>query len=37
MLGKSDFCYFLVEGSKMYLLEMEEEEERDSAIPGFVH
>lgn len=39
MLGKSvcNFCYFSVEGNKMCLLEVEEEEERDSAIPGFVH
>ena len=40
MLGKSvcNFCCFSVEGSKMCLVETEEEEkERDSAIPGFVH
>lgn len=40
MLGKSvcNFCYFSVEDSKMYLLEMEEvEKERDAAVPDFVH
>lgn len=39
MPGESicNFCHFSVEDSKMCLIEMEEEEERDSAIPGFVH
>lgn len=32
-----NFCYFSLEDSEMYLLEVEEEMERDPAIPSFVH